>query len=343
MTTTTTAPSLTDRYVQAVLRGLPAGQRPDIERELRTSIADAVDGRVEAGGDHAAAEREVLTELGDPARLAAGYTDRPLHLIGPALFLDYLQVVKVLLATVPPIVAVVIAVVRSVEGRAVGDVIVGVVGVTGTTAVHIVFWTTLLFAGIERTPGLRWTPIRSWTPDALPELPVRRPTIAELIGETVFTGLFVTFILLVPSLRFQTRADGTTINVLSPWLWDTGVVYVFVALVAVGLALSFVRHYVRWSAAVAVMVALTGLATTSLLLWVGANDRLLNPEFVTAAGWPAGVERWTHVGLLIAGSLGVVAVFIHAVVSFVTRSWHPADLGAAIRDALQRLPRRPNR
>ncbi|MFD0597537.1 permease prefix domain 1-containing protein [Catellatospora coxensis] len=69
--------TLTDRYVDATLRRLPGRQRADIEKELRTAIADAVDDRVEAGDEPAAAEIEVLTGLGDPARLAAGYADRP--------------------------------------------------------------------------------------------------------------------------------------------------------------------------------------------------------------------------------------------------------------------------
>jgi hypothetical protein len=54
----------------------PRDRRSDIERELRASIADAVDGRIDAGGEPADAEVAVLTELGDPARLAAGYADR---------------------------------------------------------------------------------------------------------------------------------------------------------------------------------------------------------------------------------------------------------------------------
>ena len=73
--------TLTDRYVDAALRRLPADKRPDIDKELRASIADAVDDRVGAGTDPAQAEVAVLTDLGDPARLAAGYADQPLHLI----------------------------------------------------------------------------------------------------------------------------------------------------------------------------------------------------------------------------------------------------------------------
>ncbi len=49
--------TLTDRYVYAVTRSLPESQRADIDKELRASIADAVDARVEAGDHPAEAER----------------------------------------------------------------------------------------------------------------------------------------------------------------------------------------------------------------------------------------------------------------------------------------------
>ena len=49
--TTATGNTLTDRYVAATLRTVPEKQRPDIEKELRASIADAIDDRLEAGAE----------------------------------------------------------------------------------------------------------------------------------------------------------------------------------------------------------------------------------------------------------------------------------------------------
>ena len=83
--------SLTDRYVAATVRGLDEAQRPEVERELRATIEDMVDARLEAGAPtRADAERAVLVELGDPVRLAAGYSGRPLHLIGPGVYPEWL-------------------------------------------------------------------------------------------------------------------------------------------------------------------------------------------------------------------------------------------------------------
>jgi hypothetical protein len=56
--------TLTDRYVHEVVRRIPVDQRDDVAAELRTTIADTVDAR-----DSGDAERDVLTEMGDPIRL----------------------------------------------------------------------------------------------------------------------------------------------------------------------------------------------------------------------------------------------------------------------------------
>jgi hypothetical protein len=49
--------SWTERYLAAALRSIPEPKRADVERELRSSIADAVEERVAAGEDRLAAER----------------------------------------------------------------------------------------------------------------------------------------------------------------------------------------------------------------------------------------------------------------------------------------------
>ncbi len=99
--------NLTERYLAAALHGIPQAQRPDVERELRSSIADAVEDRVRGGEDQADAEKAVLEELGDPARLAAGIAGRPLYLIGPDLFVEYRRLLVLLLTIVLPIVGLV--------------------------------------------------------------------------------------------------------------------------------------------------------------------------------------------------------------------------------------------
>ena len=149
------ASTLTDRYVWAVLRSLPEAQRADIDRELRATIADTVDAKIESGSKPADAEREALIELGDPYKLAWGYADRPLHLIGPALFPDYIRLLRVLYFIVLPIVVVVVflslLLAKSLEGESPWGAFGPIWPIAIGVAVHMGFWTTLVFAVLERT------------------------------------------------------------------------------------------------------------------------------------------------------------------------------------------------
>lgn len=306
---TTTTPTLTDRYIETILRQLPGRQRADIERELRASIADAVDERLESGVDPAEAEIAVLTDLGDPARLAAGYADRPLHLIGPALFADYARLLRVLLVTVVPAVTVGVAAIHAVRGDTVRAVTGAALGTGITVAVHIVCWATLVFAVVERALHRRRPagprPAR-WTPAALPELPSRRVRRAELIGTTVALVLFTTLILVSPQLSLAETPDGRPIGVLSPWLWDTGVVYAVIAVVVASLAFTYAAHYLRWNLALGMSRAVVDLTAPTLLIWLALTDRVLNPAFVDAAGWPSAVPGAISAGLVIVSAVTVL-------------------------------------
>jgi hypothetical protein len=309
----TTPGTLTDRYVDAAVRRLPERQRPDIERELRTAIADAVDDKVEAGGDPAEAEVAVLTELGDPARLAAGYADRTLHLIGPAVYLDYLRFLQVLLVLVVPAVAGAVGLVRALDGGPVSAIIGGVIGTAITAGLHVVFWTTLLFAAIERTPAARRKTLREWTPDQLPEQPSRRARNGELIAETALTVVFGALILLSPNLKLATDEAGEPVGFLHPWLWDTGVIYVFLGLVVLNLGSSFSKYFARQNVPLALAGAFVEIASALTMIWLASTDRIVNPAFITAADWSPEAGEWIHTGLVILAAFSILGAVVTAV------------------------------
>ena len=155
MTASAPKPTLTDRYVRAVLRNVPSGQRDELEREVRALVADAIEARAADGQlDPDAAERAALTELGDPAALAARYTGATLHLIGPQVYPIWLRTV-----THAP---------RdrradrrrrhargqvSSTGATIGQAIFGGISTAFQVVVHMTFWFTLVFAIIERVAG----------------------------------------------------------------------------------------------------------------------------------------------------------------------------------------------
>jgi hypothetical protein len=88
-----------DAYVSEIGQRLPARQRVDIEREIRSMIGDTLDDESQAQNrpidDDMVAQ--VLKRLGSPQKVAASYIP-PQYLIGPELFPAYLTVVKIVLS-----------------------------------------------------------------------------------------------------------------------------------------------------------------------------------------------------------------------------------------------------
>jgi hypothetical protein len=111
---------------------------------------------------------------------------------------------------------------------------------------------------------------------------------------------------------------GEPINILNPWLWDTGFVYVFIALAAAQLVFQFVRYYVRWSLPLAITGALVNVVGTVALVWAAATDRILNPAFIAAAGWPTESAKWINAGLIVIS----IGTFLHTVTEGFRRSRH---------------------
>lgn len=269
--------TLIDRYVWATIRSLPQRQRADVERELRASIADAMDARLDAGTPAAEAERQVLTELGDPTRLAAGYADRPLHLIGPAVFLDYQRFLTMLVSIVVPIACGGVVLGGLLNGSPLPGLMAAAVSAGLTTLIHMVFWTTLLFVVIERS-AKRGPRTVSWRPADLPDLPAGR---REDIWTTAFT--VVALIAVIATIYWQQYASpfrdaaGTVIPMLNPALWSFWLPFFIAVLVAEVVFAIVLYRRGGWTMAFALVnVALNVLGTVPAVVLL-RTGRLFNP------------------------------------------------------------------
>ncbi|MFD2348139.1 hypothetical protein ACFSTC_00180 [Nonomuraea ferruginea] len=280
--------TLTDRYVAEALRGIPEGQRRDIELELRSSIADAVEVRLRTGEDESRAEVEALAALGDPARLAAEYAGWPLHLIGPALYLSYTRLLKTLLTTAVPLVFLGASVVGFARGGPAGRALWEATGTALTVAMHVAFWVTLVFAAVQRAPSMRdrrLSPVgsghtaRAARAADRPHVADRRhlgrdgPDLPAGAGPALRAGPgdlagAVGVRLAVPGGGVRRRTDR-----LRPGRLLRGL----------GRPPQAVAH------------AVMGLAFVVLGVWVTAGGALLNDAFLEAMGWPEGVVTWVVV------------------------------------------------
>lgn len=302
-----TKSTLTDRYIHTVTRHLPADGRDDVARELRGTIADAVDDKISGGLTPEGAEREAVTELGDPITLARSYGGRPGYLIGPGIYPDYIRLMRVLPAIVLPLVLVANFIAKATTSdEHWGSVLLEAFLLMLSVAVHLAFWVTVTFAIIEwsRPEEERNRPLDSWNPDQLAEVPGR----GVGLGETIFGAVFSLALAALVAWQFG-GVDRNSVQVLNPdvdTVWQVALV-VLIALDAV-LAL-LVWRAGRWTPVLAALNVATNAASATLLLWLLSRDELL------VADLPGQLEQkfgWSSdwsvpVGLVGAGIVVVAA------------------------------------
>lgn len=183
---------LIDSYVHEVGQQLPRKLRADIELELRSLLADAVEDRE----DEETAVIEFLRELGPPSQFAAQYLPKQ-YLIGPELFPLFKLVGTIVFSVITVVTAASIAVFLarfglpenflSWWGGEMGEYMRNIIFVFGMI--------TLIFAVLERNGAGKEVKTGEWDPTTL--RPVKDPSRidrAGLIGSIV-GALFTLWVL----------------------------------------------------------------------------------------------------------------------------------------------------
>ena len=303
--------TLTERYIAATVTSLPTATQADVRAELTASIDDAVEARIEQGEDAAAAERAVLTELGDPGILAAGYADRPLQLIGPKYYLTWWRLLKLLWIIVPICTLGGVALAQFIAGAGIGTVIGTSIATTISAIVHVGFWTTLVFVILERTGASTGA---AWTVDQLPEPQPTGAGRVDLIASLVVTGLLAASLVWDRFVGWV-RVDGEPVPLLGPGLWPlaiTGIYAILAGWIVVAIWV-FVRG--RWTVPTAILSTALAVALMSLTLSLLGRGELVNPAFIDVVFTANGVEEGTR------RILGIITAF--ALVAF--PAWSIAD------------------
>ncbi|MGO4383375.1 permease prefix domain 1-containing protein [Specibacter sp. RAF43] len=266
-----------DRYVEAVTRALPADKRDDYAAELRSSIRDQIDDRIEQGDELAAAEKAVLNEFGDPAVLAARYSGHPLHLLGPRWYPTWRRIMRIILWSSLPAVALGVAIGFAVEGRPFGGILAPVVGITLTAGAWIFTITTLTFVRLDRADA----PIGPWTVDWLPsrDLNEGKPSgRAERVAGIVATILAVAGLIVI-SIPWD-LPDAGRLSVLDPMLWPWSLILGIVLIVAGAVLTARVRARGRWTTGAAVLNTAIATVWVVLIVALTVTGRLFDPSFV---------------------------------------------------------------
>lgn len=326
----TTSTTLTERYIHAATRSVPEKSRADLRAELQASVADAIEARIDQGESADAAERAVLTEMGDPDRLAADYTDRPAFLIGPRYYFEWMRLVKVLFVVVLPIGVVGVGLGQLLSGAGVGELIGAIVVSILTIGLHLLFWPTVVFALLERSPdrtrgeidaALTTGRMGQWTLERLPEIRPKGFGVVDLIASLVYVVVVIGAILWDQSIGFVS-VDGAPVPVLDPALRAFWIPLLVVVLIAVAV-FAVVRFRVgRWTFGLAAVNALLAVAFAVPIVWIAAQGALLNPVFLdTVAASDAAVVA--QVVDIVVGCTAIVVALWDLVDGFVRAARSP--------------------
>lgn len=190
--------SLIDRYINEVGRYLPRVNRSDIQVELRSSLVDALDDRVD-GQPTEEEVSELLKEFGPPKAVAASYYPKGQYLIGPELFPLFRMVIGIALAAVmgAQLLAWGVAYFIAHEPFAPLEVFGGLLN-----SIPIALgWVVLVFVILQRFDVRPELDDEPWEPGSLPQInddePVKR-------GERFF-GIAVSIVILVLLLFFPEK------------------------------------------------------------------------------------------------------------------------------------------
>ncbi|MCT1384722.1 permease prefix domain 1-containing protein [Brachybacterium sp. p3-SID1565] len=297
-------PTLTERYIAATTASLPAKSQQDVRAELGVSIADAVEARIEQGEDPAAAERAVLTELGDPAVLAAGYADRPLHLIGPRYYLTWWRLLKALLIIVPLCALGGVAVAQALIGSPVETIIAESLAIALSAAVHVFFWVTLVFVILERSGTQTGG---GWDVDQLPQAQDPDARLSDVVASLALLAVTAAAVLW-DGTRGVAHVRGETLSFLHPqlWPWWMAALFVLFALEAVIAVTVWIRR--GWTVPLAAVNTLAALLVVSWTLTLLGRGLLVNPAFTEAVLLDNGVgaDVMRILGVLL--GVGVTAI-----------------------------------
>lgn len=285
---------LIDIYIQEVIRRLPEKNREDIALELRSTIEDMLPENY--------AEKEVkgaLASLGNPALLASGYSDRPMHLIGPRYFDMYVTLLKMIIPMVA-IIAFIVVVTENVLTYSGEEAMLGTIlsttgnGIWGiiSSSIQTFFWITIVFVILERTDTSKdkspLTPNwKEWTPDDLKSIPYiekdkkisKADVFASLLIIAIFAAVYFNASRLIGVYE---KIDGKIQLVIPTFNQDVLHSYWLIVLIALVVEVVFVFYKFmasQWTTKVAIMNTVRTVVSTIMWFIIINNDNLINKDF----------------------------------------------------------------
>ncbi|VXC67593.1 conserved membrane hypothetical protein [Bacillus sp. 349Y] len=288
--------NLIEVYIHEVTRRLPEKNREDIALELHSTIEDMLP------DDYSKEDlKECLKKMGDPAILASGYRDHPMHLIGPLYYNAYVTLLKMIL----PIAAVISLISMIAEyfigyhgEEAVINVVLDILGFgiwrIIEVGIQVFFWLTLVFAILERTDkGKGEQPLtaslKKWTPDDLKDIPYipRKKAISkcEIFGSLMWTAVWATLYFYADHLVGVYRSGKGGLELVIPALNQEVLMgYWPIVVIVIGFEIVVSLYKLikgQWTKRMAISNAILQLVVVIVFIVIVINSNLFNQDFIT--------------------------------------------------------------
>jgi len=285
-----------DLYIQEVTRRLPEKSREDIALELRSTIEDMLP------DDYTEEEvKSVLEKMGNPAILASGYLDRPMHLIGPRYYDVYINLLKIILpiAGVISLISLIATTMFSYSGdEAALNIILDLAGhgiwEVLSTGIQVFFWLTVVFAIIERTDHKQsQTPLtacfKEWTPDDLNNIPYipkeKAISKVEVFLGLLWTAIWASVYFNAASLLGVYEKGSNGLEFVTPTFnQEVLISYWPLVVIVIGLEIALDMYKLKtghWNRKIAVLNTVMHVVSSVVFIIVISNNQLFNPTFVT--------------------------------------------------------------
>jgi hypothetical protein len=286
---------LIEIYIQEVTRRLPEKNREDIALELRSTIEDMLP------EDYQEEDvRKALENLGSPAKLAYGYMDRPMHLIGPRYFDIYVSLLKMILpiAVTISLIAIIAKFITGYNGEeAVLNIVFEIIGFGISSIIEVAiqtfFWLTIVFAIIDRVDHSKGTEpltqgLKKWTADDLKNItyiPKKKAiTKVEVFGGLLWTAIWATVYFYADHLFGVYEGGSRDLNFVTPALnQDVLLQYwpIILAVVVLEVGLSIYKLIKKqWTRGLAIYNSVLQVIVSVVFVLIVTNPNLFKYEFV---------------------------------------------------------------
>lgn len=305
-----------ERYIYDVTRRLPENERGEIKRELEASITDMLSDNPSRQDITA-----VLTKLGSPRILAEQYRQKPQYLISPAMFDNYISVLKAVTAIVA-VVCGCIGVVLALSSGSIVQVISSGIAMAFEGALQTALWITVGFVIAEKC-GYK----QEWKLEDLPQLPTgikisRSSSIAGMIMSVFLPVLFIAMIIREESFFIFVRG-ADIITPLSQAALERFIPYLVMLGVLGFIVNGFRLYWAKWNIPLCVINAIYNVVWAGVVISALNWPDLISTEFLeymsTIAG-EADILRYIGIGALIT-SVVIIVIAIIEIATGIRNTW----------------------